>query len=139
MSAAAGMNPSRVRRTPPADAGTAPGVEGACTDVAGRWSWQGSSSGGDWRRTRPGRAGDGHPGRDADRRGLRVSAKTNQVIVVRGNRIESVGARHAAPAGATVIDLSQRDRAPRPDRRHTHVFLQGEDPAEGGYDAQLLK
>src|SRR5947209_17454824 len=22
---------------------------------------------------------------------------------------------------------------------HTHVFLQGEDPAEGGYDANLLK
>jgi imidazolonepropionase-like amidohydrolase len=22
---------------------------------------------------------------------------------------------------------------------HTHIFLQGEDPAEGGYDIQLLK
>ena len=22
---------------------------------------------------------------------------------------------------------------------HTHIFLQGEEPAEGGYDVQLLK
>jgi hypothetical protein len=37
--------------------------------------------------------------------GVSGSAKANQIMVIRGNRIESV-ATGAAPAGAKVIDLS---------------------------------
>ena len=69
------------------------------------------------------------------------AARTNQVIVVRGNRIESVGPGSgvAVPAGAKVIDLSNMTVLPGMIDAHTHLFLQGEDPAEGGYDIQLLK
>ena len=70
--------------------------------------------------------------------GASGSPRTNQLIVVRGNRIESVGAG-AAPAGARVIDLSGATVLPGMIDAHTHLFLQGEDPAEGGYDVQLLK
>jgi len=70
--------------------------------------------------------------------GVSGSAKTNQVIVIRGNRIESVGTG-AAPAGAKVIDLSGATVMPGMIDGHTHVFLQGEEPTEGGYDVQLLK
>ena len=70
--------------------------------------------------------------------GVSGSAKTNQVIVIRGNRIESVGTG-AAPAGAKVIDLSGATVLPGLIDAHTHIFLQGEEPAEGGYDVQLLK
>ena len=70
--------------------------------------------------------------------GVSGSPKANQVIVVRGNRIESVGTG-AIPAGAKVIDLSGATVLPGLIDAHTHVFLQGEDPAEGGYDVQLLK
>jgi imidazolonepropionase-like amidohydrolase len=65
--------------------------------------------------------------------------RANQVIVVRGNRIESVGADTAIPAGAKVIDLSGMTVMPGMIDAHTHIFLQGEEPAEGGYDIQLLK
>jgi len=70
--------------------------------------------------------------------GVSGSTKANQTIVIRGNRIESVGSG-AAPAGARVIDLSGATVLPGMIDGHTHVFLQGEDPAEGGYDVQLLK
>lgn len=63
--------------------------------------------------------------------------RTNQVIVIRGNRIESVGG--AIPSGAKVIDLSNMTVLPGLIDAHTHIFLQGEDPEEGGYDVQLLK
>jgi imidazolonepropionase-like amidohydrolase len=66
--------------------------------------------------------------------------RRDQVIVVRGNRIESVSAGGASiPAGAAVIDLSKATVLPGMIDAHTHIFLQGEDPAEGGYDIQLLK
>jgi len=66
--------------------------------------------------------------------------KPNQVIVIRGNRIESVGdASSTVPAGAKVIDLSHATVLPGMVESHTHIFLQGEDPALGGYDIQLLK
>ncbi len=65
----------------------------------------------------------------------------NQVIVIRGDKIESVGdaASVAIPAGAKVIDLSHATVLPGMIESHTHIFLQGEDPALGGYDIQLLK
>lgn len=67
-------------------------------------------------------------------------ARREQVIVVRGNRIEALGdaATVKAPTGATVIDLSRSTVLPGLIDAHTHIFLQGEDPKEGGYDAQLL-
>ena len=63
-----------------------------------------------------------------------------QVIVIHGNRIESVGDAPAAkiPAGATVIDLSKATVLPGLIDSHTHIFLQGEDPAQGGYDVNIL-
>src|SRR5437762_1104548 len=68
------------------------------------------------------------------------SAFHNKVILVRGNRIESISdASVAIPAGATVIDLSHATLLPGLIDSHTHIFLQGEDPAEGGYDANILK
>src|SRR5213594_4107975 len=67
-------------------------------------------------------------------------SRRSQVIVVRGRRIEAVGdaASTATPPGAAVIDLSGATVMPGLIDSHTHVFLQGEDPKEGGYDAQLL-
>ncbi|MGH9669826.1 MAG: amidohydrolase family protein [Terriglobales bacterium] len=68
----------------------------------------------------------------------------NQVIVIRGNRIAEVmfeGAGRAIPSGpnVTTIDLSRATVLPGLIDTHTHIFLQGEVPAEGGYDVQLLK
>jgi imidazolonepropionase-like amidohydrolase len=64
----------------------------------------------------------------------------DQVIVVRGNRIDSVGdaANAKLPAGATLIDLSKETVLPGLIDSHTHIFLQGEDPTQGGYDANIL-
>src|SRR6476469_5891487 len=66
--------------------------------------------------------------------------RRDQVIVIRGNRIESVSDAAAAkiPAGATTIDLSHATVLPGLIDSHTHIFLQGEDPAQGGYDANIL-
>ncbi len=67
--------------------------------------------------------------------------RANQVIVIRGNRIESVSDAASARirAGARTIDLSGATVLPGLIDTHTHIFLQGEDPAEGGYDANILK
>ena len=67
--------------------------------------------------------------------------RRNQVIIIRGNQIVEVADAAAAhvPAGAAVIDLSQATVLPGMIDAHTHIFLQGEDPNEGGYDVQLLK
>ena len=69
------------------------------------------------------------------------SPRRNQVIIIRGNQIVEVSDAASAhiPAGADVIDLSQATVLPGLIDAHTHIFLQGEDPAEGGYDIQLLK
>jgi len=66
--------------------------------------------------------------------------RRDQVILVRGNRIESVSDAAAGklPAGATVIDLSKATVLPGLIDSHTHIFLQGEAPAQGGYDANIL-
>lgn len=62
----------------------------------------------------------------------------NQTIVIRGSKIESVGAGAATPAEAKVIDLSHATVLPGMIEAHTHIFLQGEDPAEGGWNGNLL-
>ena len=61
------------------------------------------------------------------------SPRRNQVIVIRGNRIESVtdAGNSKMPTGATVIDLSNANVLPGLIDSHTHIFLQGEDPAQG--------
>jgi len=66
--------------------------------------------------------------------------RRDQVIVIRGDRIESVSdaATVKLPADAAVIDLSKATVLPGLIDGHTHIFLQGEDPAEGGYDANIL-
>jgi imidazolonepropionase-like amidohydrolase len=67
--------------------------------------------------------------------------RQKQVLVIRGDRIESVADAASAkiPDGARVIDLSHATVLPGLIDSHTHIFLQGEDPAQGGYDVQLLK
>jgi imidazolonepropionase-like amidohydrolase len=73
--------------------------------------------------------------------GASNAARTNQIIVIRGNRIAAVGdaATTPIPAGARVIDLSHATVLPGLIESHTHLFLQGEEPDAGGYDVQLLK
>jgi imidazolonepropionase-like amidohydrolase len=80
------------------------------------------------------------------RAGVLIDGKSDQerhdqVIVIRGNRIESVSDAASAkiPAGATTIDLSRSTVLPGLIDSHTHIFLQGEDPTQGGYDANILK
>jgi len=69
------------------------------------------------------------------------SPGANQVILIRGNRIESVSDAAGAkiPTGADVIDLSHQTVMPGLIDSHTHIFLQGEHPTEGGYDINILK
>jgi len=66
--------------------------------------------------------------------------KQHQLIFVRGERIEKItDASAAIPAGAKVLDLSNSTVLPGLIDSHTHLFLWGEDPAQGGYDANILK
>lgn len=72
--------------------------------------------------------------------GTSAQPRHNVLIVVRGNKIESVTEGGKAPAGASVINFGPNATVlPGLIDTHTHIFLQGEDPAEGGYDIQLLK
>jgi imidazolonepropionase-like amidohydrolase len=66
--------------------------------------------------------------------------RRDQIITIRGNKIENVSDAGAAkvPADATIIDLSDETVLPGLIDSHTHIFLQGEDPAKGGYDANIL-
>jgi imidazolonepropionase-like amidohydrolase len=71
--------------------------------------------------------------------GTSAAARKNQLIFVRGNRIEKVtDASAAIPAEAKVIDLSNATVLPGLIDSHTHIFLWGEDPKKGGYDANIL-
>jgi imidazolonepropionase-like amidohydrolase len=67
--------------------------------------------------------------------GTSSQPRHNVTIVVRGNKIVSVGESNV-PSGAEVINLSSGTVLPGMIDTHTHLFLQGEDPAEGGYDIQ---
>ncbi|MGA3107483.1 MAG: amidohydrolase family protein [Terriglobales bacterium] len=76
--------------------------------------------------------------------GVSNTPRRNVVITVRGNVITDVADGAVAipaniPAGVTFIDLSQATVLPGLIDVHTHIFLQGEVPSEGGYDIQLLK
>jgi imidazolonepropionase-like amidohydrolase len=72
--------------------------------------------------------------------GVSETPRKNQLIFVRGNRIEKItDGTEQIPGGATVIDLSTATVLPGLIDSHTHIFLWGEDPAKGGYDANILK
>jgi imidazolonepropionase-like amidohydrolase len=72
--------------------------------------------------------------------GTSGTPRKNQLIFVRGERIEKVADASAQiPAGAKVVDLSSATVLPGLIDSHTHIFLWGEDPAKGGYDANILK
>ena len=73
--------------------------------------------------------------------GLAPKPRANVAVIVRGNRIIAVRDRAARdlPADAERIDLGNATLLPGLIDTHTHIFLQGEVPSEGGYDVQLLK
>jgi imidazolonepropionase-like amidohydrolase len=73
--------------------------------------------------------------------GLAARPRANVAVVIRGGRIVAVRERGATdlPADAERIDLGEATLLPGLIDTHTHLFLQGEVPAEGGYDVQLLK
>ena len=55
---------------------------------------------------------------------------TNQVIIVRGDRIADVGPNLAIPAGSKLIDLSGASVMPGMIDSHVHVTVAGDTPAE---------
>ncbi|HEU5451002.1 MAG TPA: amidohydrolase family protein [Terriglobales bacterium] len=66
----------------------------------------------------------------------------DQVIVIKGNRIAAFGPAASTPAtGASrTINFGPNVTVlPGLIDAHTHIFLQGEDPATGGYDVNILK
>jgi len=72
--------------------------------------------------------------------GVSETPRKNQLIFVRGERIEKVSDASAGiPKEAKIIDLGNATVLPGLIDSHTHIFLWGEDPAKGGYDANILK
>ena len=71
--------------------------------------------------------------------GAAPAPRRNQLILIEDGRIKAVGPDLAVPPGASLIDLSGATVLPGLIDAHTHLFLQGEDPAEGGYDANILQ
>lgn len=73
--------------------------------------------------------------------GLAAKARTHVAVVVQDGRIIAVrdAASPDVPASAQHIDLGTATLLPGLIDTHTHIFLQGEVPADGGYDVQLLK
>jgi imidazolonepropionase-like amidohydrolase len=72
--------------------------------------------------------------------GIANQVRHNVLIVIKGNKIESVASGGNPPAGVTVINLpADVTVLPGLIDTHTHIFLQGEDPKVEGYDDQLLK
>jgi len=73
--------------------------------------------------------------------GTSAQPRPNPEILIRGNRIAEVytAGTRPLPAGAQLIDLGSATVLPGLIDSHTHIFLQGEVPAVGGYDVQLLK
>jgi imidazolonepropionase-like amidohydrolase len=73
--------------------------------------------------------------------GTNAQPRANQEILIQGDRITAVYAAgtRPAPPGAEVLDLGSATVLPGLIDCHTHIFLQGEIPAAGGYDIQLLK
>jgi imidazolonepropionase-like amidohydrolase len=73
--------------------------------------------------------------------GTSAQVRRNPEIVIRGDRIVDVytAGSKAPPQGAEVVDLGAATVLPGLIDTHTHIFLQGEVPAAGGYDVQLLK
>jgi imidazolonepropionase-like amidohydrolase len=72
--------------------------------------------------------------------GTSDAPRKNQLIFVRGDRIEKVtNASADIPSGAKIIDLSSATVLPGLIDSHTHIFLWGEDPKKGGYDENILK
>src|SRR3989440_10228762 len=73
--------------------------------------------------------------------GTNAQPRRDPEILIRGNRIVDVytAGAHPPPSGAQVIDLGTATVLPGLIDCHTHIFLQGEVPAAGGYDVQLLK
>jgi imidazolonepropionase-like amidohydrolase len=72
--------------------------------------------------------------------GTAAQVRHNVLILIKGNRIESVTSGGNPPADAAVIDLPAGVTVlPGLIDTHTHIFLQGEDPKVESYDDQLLK
>src|SRR5207245_1080443 len=72
--------------------------------------------------------------------GVSEAPRKNQLIFVRGERIEKVSDASAGiPKEAKIMDLGNATVLPGLIDSHTHIFLWGEDPAKGGYDANILK
>jgi imidazolonepropionase-like amidohydrolase len=72
--------------------------------------------------------------------GVSNQVRHNVLVVIKGNKIESVTSGGNPPAGANVINLpADVTVLPGLIDTHTHIFLQGEDPKVESYDDQLLK
>jgi len=72
--------------------------------------------------------------------GTTDAARKNKLIFIRGERVEKVADASAViTSEAKVIDLSNATVLPGLIDAHTHIFLWGEVPEKGGYDANILK